>query len=183
MEKKDYTLAILVENAPGVLSQVARLFSRKGYNIDSIASGTTENPEITRITIVAHGDEGMIRQTAAQLSKLYCVISVSVLDSGNSVQRELLLVKVKATTKDAKDEIIQIVNVFRAGIVDISRGSLTVSIVGSEKKAQALIDLLGDFGILEIVRTGAIAIQRGAETIYDRGKNMREYDYGKSILR
>ena len=131
MEQKEYTISILVENSPGVLSQVSRLFSRKGYNIDSIASGTTEDPRVTRITIVMQGDEVIIGQITAQLRKLLCVISVKLLSPESAVQRELVLVKVRAETKDKRDEIIQVVNVFRASIVDISRETLTVVILGS----------------------------------------------------
>ena len=126
MESKEHTLSILVENTPGVLSQVSRLFSRKGYNIDSIASGTTEDPRITRITIVMNGDDATITQLAAQLRKLLCVVSVKVLSTEEAVQRELVLVKVKADTKDKRDEILQIVSVFRASVVDISRDTLAI---------------------------------------------------------
>ena len=182
MEPKEYTISILVENSPGVLSQVSRLFSRKGYNIDSIASGTTEDPRVTRITIVMQGDEVIIGQITAQLRKLLCVISVKLLSPESAVQRELVLVKVRAETKDKRDEIIQVVNVFRASIVDISRETLTVVILGSESKAGALMDLLADFGILEIAKTGTIAIERGRSTIYDDNKLKEEYDYGKHVL-
>ena len=182
MEQKEYTISILVENSPGVLSQVSRLFSRKGYNIDSIASGTTEDPRVTRITIVMQGDEVIIGQITAQLRKLLCVISVKLLSPESAVQRELVLVKVRAETKDKRDEIIQVVNVFRASIVDISRETLTVVILGSESKAGALMDLLADFGILEVVRTGTIAIERRRNTIYDNNKEKGEFNYGKNVL-
>ena len=182
MEQKEYTISILVENSPGVLSQVSRLFSRKGYNIDSIASGTTEDPQVTLITIVMQGDEVIIVQITAQLRKLLCVISVKLLSPESAVQRELVLVKVRAETKDKRDEIIQVVNVFRASIVDISRETLTVVILGSESKAGALMDLLADFGILEVVRTGTIAIERGRHTIYDNNKEKGEFNYGKNVL-
>ncbi len=182
MEQQEYTISILVENSPGVLSQVSRLFSRKGYNIDSIASGTTEDPQVTRITIVIRGDENILAQITAQLRKLLCVISVKLLSRDSSVQRELVLVKVKAETKDKRDEIIQMVNVFRASIVDISRETLTVAILGDENKAAALMDLLEDFGTLEVVRTGTIAIERGRNTIYDNNKEKGEFNYGKNVL-
>lgn len=182
MEQKEYTISILVENSPGVLSQVSRLFSRKGYNIDSIASGTTEDPQVTRITIVMQGDEVIIGQITAQLRKLLCVISVKLLSPESAVQRELVLVKVRAETKDKRDEIIQVVNVFRASIVDISRETLTVVILGSESKAGALMDLLADFGLLEVVRTGIIAIERGVRTIYEDTKESGEFNYGKNVL-
>ncbi|MGN8968180.1 acetolactate synthase small subunit [uncultured Intestinimonas sp.] len=182
MESKEHTLSILVENTPGVLSQVSRLFSRKGYNIESIASGTTEDPKVTRITIVMNGDDATIAQLAAQLRKLLCVISVKVLSTEDAVQRELVLVKVKADTKDKRDEVLQIVSVFRASVVDISRETLTVSILGDENKACALMDLLADFGVLEVVRTGIIAIERGIRTIYEDTKESGEFNYGKNVL-
>jgi len=182
MEQKDYTLSILVENTPGVLSQVAHLFSRKGYNIDSIASGTTENPKITRITIVINSDKVMLGQITAQLYKLFCVISVKVLFPEHSVRRELILVKVKAETKEQRDEVIQIVNVFRTSIVDISKNTITVAIMGDQRKSAALMDLLANFGILEVVCTGAIAIERGSNTIYDSNKEMNEFNYSKNAL-
>ncbi|NLF34962.1 MAG: acetolactate synthase small subunit, partial [Clostridiales bacterium] len=159
--KRENILSILVENTPGVLSQVSRLFSRKGYNIDSIASGTTQDPDVTRITIVMDGDQETITQITAQLRKLLPVISVKVLSNDLSIQRELVLVKTEAETREKRDEIIQMVNVFRASIVDISRETLTVAILGNEGKSSALLDLLKDFGILEVVRTGIVAIERG----------------------
>ena len=182
MESKEHTLSILVENTPGVLSQVSRLFSRKGYNIDSIASGTTEDPKVTRITIVMNGDDATIEQLAAQLRKLLCVISVKVLSTEDAVQRELVLVKVKAETKDKRDEVLQIVSVFRASVVDISRETLTISILGDENKSGALMDLLADFGLMEVVRTGIIAIERGVRTIYEDTKESGEFNYGKNVL-
>ena len=182
MENKEHTLSILVENTPGVLSQVSRLFSRKGYNIDSIASGATEDPKVTRITIVMNGDGATIEQLAAQLRKLLCVISVKVLSTEDAVQRELVLVKVRAETKDKRDEVLQIVSVFRASVVDISRETLTVSILGDENKAGALMDLLADFGLMEVVRTGIIAIERGVRTIYEGTKESGEFNYGKNVL-
>ncbi len=181
-EQTESILSILVENSPGVLSQISRLFSRKGYNIDSIASGTTEDPDVTRITIVMKGEQEIIAQITAQLRKLLPVISVKVLSSGSSVKRELVLVKVNAESREKRDEVIQIVNVFRAGIVDMSRDTLTVAIMGDEEKTGALMNLLGDFGILEVVRTGTIAIERGRSTIYDDNKEKGEYGYGKNVL-
>ncbi len=180
--KRENILSILVENTPGVLSQVSRLFSRKGYNIDSIASGTTQDPDVTRITIVMDGDQETITQITAQLRKLLPVISVKVLSNDLSIQRELVLVKTEAETREKRDEIIQMVNVFRASIVDISRETLTVAILGNEGKSSALLDLLKDFGILEVVRTGIVAIERGRNTIYDDNKEKGEFNYGKNVL-
>lgn len=181
-EKKLYTLAILVQDIPGVLSQVARLFSRKGYNIESIVSGETDKPGITRITIVLLADELMISQIAAQCRKLIPVKAVKLLDEATSIQREFALIKVKAADRGARDEVIQMANVFRANIIDVSRETLTVAIFGDKDKTSALIGLLEDFGILEIAKTGTLAIERGRSTIYDDNKLKEEYNYGKNVL-
>ena len=181
-EKKLYTLAILVRDIPGVLSQVARLFSRKGYNIESIVSGETDKPGVTRITIVILADELMIDQIAAQCSKLIPVLAVKILDEGASIQREFALIKVAAADRAARDEVIQMANIFRANIIDVSRETLTVAIFGDKQKTSALIGLLEDFGILEIAKTGTLAIERGRSTIYDDNKIKEEYNYGKNVL-
>ena len=181
-EKKLYTLAILVRDIPGVLSQVARLFSRKGYNIESIVSGETDQPGITRITIVLLADELMINQIADQCRKLIPVNSVKILDEATSIQREFALIKVKAAERNTRDEVIQMANIFRANIIDVSRETLTVAIFGDKGKTKALIELLEDFGILEIAKTGTLAIERGRSTIYDDNKLKEEYNYGKNVL-
>ena len=181
-QKRPYTLSILVEDTPGVLSQVARLFSRKGYNIESICAGNTERPGVTRISVVTTVDEKTIQQLSTQLSKLLLVISVEVLTGDDSIQRELTFIKVKAETRDQRDDIIQIVNVFRASILDMGRESLTIAVVGTEEKTLAIMDLLEDFGILETARSGVIALQRGKHTIYDYTKDREEYHRGKNIL-
>ena len=179
---KPYTLCILVQDTPGVLSQVARLFSRKGYNIESIVSGETEQPGVTRITIMLLADDLMIEQIAAQCRKLLPVMAVKILDEGTSIQREFALIKVKAMDRNSRDEIIQMANIFRAKIIDVSRETLTVAIFGEKEKTQALIGMLSDFGILEIAKTGTIAIERGRSTIYDDNKLKEEYNYGKNVL-
>ena len=181
-EKKLYTLAILVQDIPGVLSQVARLFSRKGYNIESIVSGETDKPGITRITIVLLADELMISQIAAQCRKLIPVKAVKLLDESASIQREFALIKVKAEDRASRDEVIQMANLFRASIIDVGKESLTVAIFGDKSKTYALIGLLEDFGILEIAKTGTLAIERGRGTIYDDNKLKEEYNYGKNVL-
>ena len=181
-EKKLYTLSILVKDIPGVLSQVARLFSRKGYNIESIVSGETDKPGITRITIVILGDELMIHQIVAQCRKLIPVTSVKVLDEETSIQREFALIKVLAADRNARDEVIQMANIFRAKIIDVSKETLTVAIFGEKEKTAALIGLLEDFGILEIAKTGTLAIERGRSTIYDDNKLKEEFNYGKNVL-
>lgn len=179
---RPYTLCILVQDIPGVLSQVARLFSRKGYNIESIVSGETDKPGVTRITIVLLSDELMISQIAAQCRKLLPVIAVKILEEGSSIQREFALIKVSAVDRNSRDEVIQMANIFRAKIIDVSRETLTVAIFGEKEKTTALIGMLSDFGILEIAKTGTIAIERGRNTIYDDNKLKEEYNYGKNVL-
>ncbi len=179
---RPYTLAILVRDIPGVLSQVARLFSRKGYNIESIVSGETDKPGVTRITIVILGDELMVSQIAGQCRKLIPVLAVKLLDEGVSIQREFALIKVSAKDREARDEVIQMANIFRANIIDVGRDTLTVAIFGDRDKTSALIGLLGDYGILEIAKTGTLAIERGRSTIYDDNKLKEEYNYGKNVL-
>ena len=180
--KKEYTLSILVQDIPGVLSQVARLFSRKGYNIESIVSGETDKPGITRITIVLIADELMINQIADQCRKLIPVLAVKILEEATSIQREFSLIKVRAADRNARDEVIQMANIFRANIIDVSRETLTVAIFGDKEKTAALTGMLADFGILEIAKTGTIAIERGRSTIYDDNKLKEEYNYGKNVL-
>ena len=181
-QRKLYTLSLLVQDAPGVLSQVARLFSRKGYNIESIVTGETDRPHTARLTISIVGDELMISQIADQCRKLIPVLSVKILDEGTSIRREVALIKVRAADRNARDEVIQMANIFRANIIDVSRETLTVAIFGSRDKTAALIDMLDGFGILEITKTGTIAIERGRSTIYDDNKLKEEYNYGKNVL-
>ena len=181
-QKKPYTLSILVRDIPGVLSQVARLFSRKGYNIESIVSGETDKPGVTRITIVILGDELMVNQIADQCRKLIPVLAVKILDEEQSLQREFSLIKVHAADRNTRDEVIQMANIFRANIIDVSRETLTVAIFGDRSKTSALIKMLEDFGILEIAKTGTLAIERGRSTIYDDNKLKEEYNYGKNVL-
>jgi len=177
-----YTLSILVENSAGVLSQVTRLFSRKSYNIHSLAVGVTDDPEVSRITIITMGDELMMKQLSSQLNKLLPVLSVAILSDDNSIERELILVKVKAEDRGTRDEIIQLVSIFRASILDVGCKALTVCIVGNKEKSNALLKLLAEFDILEVARTGMIALERGVNTIYDRNKDEEEYNYGKNVL-
>ena len=181
-QKKLYTLCVLVEDIPGVLSQVARLFSRKGYNIESIVSGATDRPGITRISIEILADELMLEQIAAQCRKLLPVQAVKILDEATSIQREFALIKVQAADRNARDEVIQMANIFRANIIDVSRDTLTVAIFGDKDKTAALIGLLEDFGILEIAKTGTLAIERGRSTIYDDNKLKEEYNSGKNVV-
>lgn len=155
-----HTLAVLVENKSGVLSRVASLFARRGYNIDSLAVGVTEDPEISRITIVVHGDDHVLEQVTKQLNKLVDVIKVSDLGGDDTVERELALIKVSADT-DNRAEIIQIADIFRARIIDVAPKSMTVEVTGDEGKVDAIAKLLRQYGIKEMVRTGKIAMVRG----------------------
>ena len=177
-----HTLSVLVENSAGVLSQVSRLFSRKGYNIESLAVGTTDDPAVSRITIEVLADEGSTEQIMNQLRKLFPVYSVQELLPDRSIRRELVLYKVKAEQPDIRNEIIQIANIFRASIIDVSLKSLTLALIGDETKADAMQKLLESFGILELVRTGMVALERGAYTIGDETKEKTEFNLGKNVL-
>lgn len=179
---KPYTLSILVQDIPGVLSQVARLFSRKGYNIESIVTGESDRPNTARLTISILADELMVNQIAAQCRKLIPVQVVKILDEDTSIQREFAMIKVMAADRTTRDEIIQISNIFRANIIDVSRETLTVAIFGDKSKTGALIKLLSDFGILEMAKTGTLAIERGRSCLSDNSKLREEYNYGKNVL-
>ena len=178
---KPYTLCILVQDIPGVLSQVARLFSRKGYNIESIVSGETDKPGVTRITIMLLSDDLMIEQIINQLRKLFVVYSVRLLPPDSSIRRELVLIKVKAESRDVRNEVIQIANIFRATIIDVAKESLTIAIIGDENKADAIQNLLTEFGILELARTGMVALERGQYTLDEDTKVKGEFDSAKYI--
>ncbi len=181
-EIKRHTLSVLVENSAGVLSQVSRLFSRKGYNIESLAVGTTDDPEISRITIEVWADDMMMIQINNQLRKLFPVYSVQELPLDNSIRRELVLIKVRAESREVRNEVIQIANIFRASIIDVSTASLTLAVIGEESKDSALENLLKEFGIMELVRTGMVALARGELTINDDNKERGEFNYGKNVL-
>lgn len=157
-----HTISVLVENHFGVLAHVAGLFSARGFNIDSLAVGETEDPTVSRMTIVAHGDDRVIEQIMKQLNKLIDVIKVQDLSSEDNIARELVLVKIHATAATRSD-ILQIVNTFRAKVVDVSPHSLTVEVTGSEEKIDAMLELFRPFGIKEVVRTGTIALARKSE--------------------
>lgn len=176
------TLSVLVENTAGVLSQVSRLFSRKGYNIESLAVGATDDPRISRITIEVMGDDAATDQIMNQLRKQFCVYSVQELQPDRSIRRELVMFKVRAATSEVRNEVIQIANIFRASIIDVSVQTLTLALIGDESKAEAMQKLLETFGILELVRTGMVALERGAYTISDERKETTEFNIGKNIL-
>jgi acetolactate synthase-1/3 small subunit len=154
-----HILSVLVQNHSGVLSKVSALFSRRGFNIESLAVGTSENPDFSRMTIIVDGDEYIIDQVSKQLNKLIDVIRVDILEEHLAVQRELVLIKINATSQ-TRAEIVQIAEIFRSKIVDVSQNSLTLEITGHSDKVKAFISMLEPFGIAEITRTGLIAIKR-----------------------
>ncbi|OPX32554.1 MAG: acetolactate synthase small subunit [Candidatus Latescibacteria bacterium 4484_181] len=154
-----HTISVMVENHFGVLARVSSLFSGRGFNIDSLTVGETEDPTISRMTIVVEGDDRILEQVTKQLNKLIDVIKVIDMTGENFVERELLLIKVAATPA-MRSEIMQIVNIFRAKIVDISFNSLTVEATGGKAKIDAIIGMLRPFGIKEIARTGRVAMLR-----------------------
>ena len=179
---KKQTLAVLVDNEAGVLSRVARLFSGKGYNIESLAVGTTDDPKVSRITIEVMADEAQTRLLSNQLRKLICVHSVKSLKPEHAIRRELVLIKVQAQSSEVRNEVIQVANIFRASIIDVSITSITLALIGDESKAEAIQNLLAEFGILELVRTGMVALERGQYTIDEQTKEKGEFDYGKNVL-
>ncbi|QXE21134.1 acetolactate synthase small subunit [Clostridium sp. 001] len=159
---KKYVMSVLVENHSGVLSKVAGLFSRRGYNIHSLTVGVTGDPEISRMTIVSIGDDYMFEQISKQLNKLIEVIKVIELNQDTSVYRELSLIKVSAESNN-KLLIMESVNTFRGKIVDMNEKSMIIEITGNEKKITAFIELMKPYGIKEIIRTGLTALQRGSK--------------------
>ncbi|NPE27897.1 acetolactate synthase small subunit [Methanococcoides sp. SA1] len=158
-----HTLAVLVENKYGVLARVAGLFSRRGFNIDSLAVGTTEDPTLSRMTIIVSGDDHVLEQVMKQLNKLIDVIRVIDLSSEEFVERELALIKVNADASN-RAEIIQIVDIFRARIIDVASKSLTIEVTGDVDKIKAIQTLLKPFGIKELARTGIVALNRGSKS-------------------
>ncbi|MGI6594176.1 MAG: acetolactate synthase small subunit [Christensenellales bacterium] len=158
---KKYVVSILVKNKSGVLRRVSGLFSRRGYNIDSLSVGTTENDKFSAITVVVTGDSSTIDQIHNQLHKLIDVESVTILDASKSVFRELILVKVACADVDMRQQIIDVANLFRARVVDVSPRSLIFELTGDSDKVEAFVDVLRDYDIVELIRTGLTAIKRG----------------------
>jgi acetolactate synthase-1/3 small subunit len=154
-----HIVSCLVENKPGVLARISTLFAARGYNIDSLAVGETDDPTVSRMTIVVRGDEKILEQVEKQLNKLVDVIKVWEYSSVEHIERDLALLKVSADKKN-RSEIIQIVDIFRADIVDVSHNTVTIQITGDEEKIKAFIDLVKPYGIKELVRTGVVAIAR-----------------------
>ncbi|HEX3707395.1 MAG TPA: acetolactate synthase small subunit [Mycobacteriales bacterium] len=162
-----HTLSVLVENKPGVLARVSALFSRRGFNIDSLAVGPTEHSDVSRMTIVVNVEVLPLEQVTKQLNKLVNVLKVVELDSDAAVQRELLLVKVKAD-QAVRSQVLEIVQVFRAKVVDVAPDAVTTEVTGTADKLDAFIRVLEPYGIRELVQSGVVAVGRGARSITDR---------------
>lgn len=161
---KQRTLSILVDNTSGVLQRVAGLFSRRDYNIDSLTVGETADPKYSRMTVVARGDDQVLEQITKQMSKLEDVKKVKVLDSDSSVQRELIMIKVRCDAIQ-RQSIVSLTTIFRAKIIDVGKESLIIEATGAKGKLEALVDLLNGFEILEIARTGLTGLSRGADDV------------------
>ncbi|HSF27078.1 MAG TPA: acetolactate synthase small subunit [Actinomycetes bacterium] len=162
-----HTLSVLVQNRPGVLARIAGLFSRRGFNIDSLAVGPTEHDDVSRMTIVVNVDENPLEQVTKQLNKLVEVLKVVELETSSSVQRELLLIKVRADS-DTRSHILETVELFRAKVVDVASDSLTIEATGNADKLDALLRMLDPYGIRELVQSGLVAVGRGPRSITDR---------------
>jgi acetolactate synthase-1/3 small subunit len=169
-----HTIAVLVKDHPGVLARVAGLFTRRGFNIESLAVGHTEENNISRMTIVVEGDERVLEQITKQLNKLIDVIRVRDIFPSNSVERELALIKVNTRSLANRSEIIQLVDIFRAKIIDVNSQMMTIETTGTESKVNALIELLKPFGLKEVVRTGKIALFRGSKSASLSNKKQEE---------
>lgn len=167
MTMSKHTLSVLVENKPGVLARIAALFSRRGFNIDSLAVGPTEHPDISRMTIVVNVEDLPLEQVTKQLNKLVNVIKIVELDQTAAIQRELVLVKVRADA-ETRSQIVEIVQLFRAKTVDVSPDAVTIEATGSSDKLEAMLRMLEPYGIKELVQSGLVAIGRGARSITDR---------------
>ena len=163
MESKK-VLSILVENTPGLTSRISGLFSRRGYNIDSFSAGVTADPRYTRVTIVTHGDEMILEQIEKQVSKLTEVVDLKVLEHGSSVKRELMLVKI-FVRNDERQDVLTIVEIFKGKVVDVTHDSMILELTGNQDKLEAFLDMLGDYDILELARTGVTGLSRGSEDV------------------
>ncbi|HJD33585.1 MAG TPA: acetolactate synthase small subunit [Candidatus Mediterraneibacter tabaqchaliae] len=162
MRKQVFSL--LVDNNPGVLSRISGLFSRRGYSIDSITAGMTADPRFTRITVVSSGDELILSQIEKQVRKLEDVVDIKVLKDGESVYRELIMVKLRANAAQ-RGEIISVADIFRAKIVDVEKDSLIVELTGTQSKLEAFLNLLKGYEILELARTGITGLSRGSSDV------------------
>jgi len=162
-----HTLSVLVENKPGVLARVASLFSRRGFNIESLAVGPTEHQEISRMTIVVNVEDLPLEQVTKQLNKLVEVLKIVELEGPGAVERELALVKVKADAA-TRSQVLETVALFRAKVVDVATDAVTIEVTGNREKLEAMLRVLEPFGIRELVQSGMVAINRGSRSITDR---------------
>jgi acetolactate synthase-1/3 small subunit len=168
-----HTLSVLVQDQPGVLARVASLFSRRGFNIESLAVGPTEVPDVSRMTIVVNVDRLPLEQVTKQLNKLINVLKIVELEADSSVQREILLVKVKADL-DSRSHILETVQLFRAKVVDVAQDTVTIEATGAHDKLEALLRVLEPYGIRELVQSGMVAMGRGSRSISDRSARSTE---------
>ncbi len=165
----NHTLSVLVENKPGVLARIAGLFARRGYNIESLAVGPTERPELSRISLVVSVDsQQVLEQITKQLNKLIEVLKIVELDAGSAVQRELVLIKLRVPDATTRSQIIEIVQLFRGNIVDVHAESLVIEATGSPEKLSALLEMLHPYGVRELVQSGLVAVGRGSKSLTDR---------------
>ena len=171
--QQEHTITVLVENHPGVLARVAGLFARRGYNIESLAVSVTDRPEVSRMTIVVGGDLRVLEQITKQLNKLVEVLKVVDYSETAAVERDLALIKVNSEAKD-RAEIMQIVEIFRARIIDMSDKTFIIEVTGSTDKLDKITGLLSGYGIRELVRTGIIAMARGSKTASRAGRDAAE---------
>jgi acetolactate synthase I/III small subunit len=165
----DHTISILVENEFGVLARVVGLFSGRGFNIESLSVARTLDPSLSRITLVTSGDDQIVEQITKQLNKLVCVIKVIDFQDSASVEREMALIKVTIDER-TRAEVLNIVNIFRAKVIDVDSRSYIIEITGAEEKIGAFLNLLKPLGIKEIVRTGKVAMHRGVQALSDSGR-------------
>ena len=175
---KKRVLSLLVDNTSGVLSRVAGLFSRRGYNIDSLTVGVTADPRYSRATVVAKGDEIIMQQIENQLNKLVDVIDIKRLEPETSICRELIMIKLKVSEEN-RQSLIAVANIFRAKIVDVAKESLVIELTGNQSKIEAFIDLLSGYEILELARTGITGLSRGTFDVkmYDEDGKLMDYDF------
>ncbi len=164
MKEKKRVLSLLVDNVSGTLSRIAGLFSRRGYNIDSLSAGETADPRFSRMTVVCTGEDLILEQITKQLAKLVDVRDIKVLDPEDSVCREMILVKISITVEQ-REGVFAIADIFRAKVVDVSKDSLVIELTGSKNKLEAFIELLEPYEILELARTGITGLSRGAEDV------------------
>lgn len=169
MEEQTHIIAAIVEHKPGVLYKVSNMFRRRGFNIESVSVGPSEQRDLARMTVTVNGDQKIVEQMIKQLNKLIEIIKVSRLDPSNIVTREMALVKVHTSATRAKSDVINYANIFRARVVDVSPESLMVEITGDPEKIDAFINLMKPFGVKEVARTGITALSRGAKSVKVEG--------------